>query len=73
MELLNHIHIFKTNIKEENLSVLQSIFSAVRSVLQWNVDIEDCDHVLRVISYELSENDICQLVSKNGFVCEILD
>ena len=65
----NHIHIFKTNIRRENLAFFKKIFGRNKAIRQWNVDTEDCDLVLRVVSYELSESEIRSLVSQNGFEC----
>jgi len=70
---MEHIHIFKTDITTEKLPIIHQIFCAINSVLQWNVDTEDCDMVLRVVSHELSENDIISLVSGHGFFCQELD
>ncbi len=72
MEILNHIHIFKTNIEKENLPFVQNLFSTMHGILQWNVDIGDCDHVLRIVSYEHSESEIIEIVSNHGFHCEEL-
>ncbi|MFT3795749.1 hypothetical protein [Flavobacterium sp.] len=69
MESLNHIHIFRTNIREENLGEIKKVFQKNKAIRQWNVDTEDCDLVLRVVSHELSETDIMALVLQNGFEC----
>ncbi|HMI07089.1 MAG TPA: hypothetical protein VK528_06065 [Flavobacterium sp.] len=71
-DLLDHIHVFKTNIQKENLRQLEKKFGKNRSISQWNVDTEDCDLVLRVVSYDLSEAEIIDLVSQYGFECEEL-
>ena len=71
-DFLNHIHIFKTNIREENLSLFRKIFGRNKAITQWNVDTEDCDLVLRVVSDELSESEIKALVSQSGFECSDL-
>jgi hypothetical protein len=69
--LLAHIHIFKTNIRKENLPDIKKVFSN-KSISQWTVDTEDCDLVLRVVSHRFSENEIMQLVLQYGFECEDL-
>ena len=66
--ILAHIHIFKTNIQKENLGDIKKAFRN-KSVSQWTVDTEDCDHVLRVVSHEMTESEIIQLVSQYGFEC----
>ena len=73
MDNLLHIHIFKTDIRKENLFRMSTIFANHQSISHWNVDTDDCDFVLRVVSEKLSENDIITLVSQSGFKCEVLD
>lgn len=68
-EVLNHIYIFRTNIRKENLGVFKKVFGRNKAIRQWHVDTEDCDSVLRVVSYDLSEADIISLVSRHGFEC----
>ena len=71
-DLLNHIHIFKTNIGKENLPQIKKVFNTNKAIRQWHVDTEDCDLVLRVVSHQLSEAEIMQLVLQYGFECEEL-
>lgn len=68
-DLFEHIHIFKTNIRKENLGEIKKAFKQNKAIRQWNVDTEDCDLVLRVVSPELSEAEIILLVSQYGFEC----
>ncbi|MGN7721100.1 hypothetical protein [Chitinophaga sp. 22620] len=68
------IGIFKTNIRtyhERNL-----IISAICSnfeVSSCNVDIEDCDKVLRVVDMKVDEHSIIRFVQEQGFHCEVLE
>lgn len=68
-DLLAHIHIFKTNIGKENLSLFKKVFGKNKAIRQWHIDTDDCDLVLRVVSHDLSEADIISLVSRHGFEC----
>jgi hypothetical protein len=68
------IGIFKTNIRtyhERNL-----IISAICNhfeVSSCNVDIEDCDKVLRVVNMKVDERSIIRFVQERGFHCEVLE
>ncbi len=68
------IGIFKTNIRtyhERNL-----IISAICNhfeVSSCNVDIEDCDKVLRVVDMKVDEHSIIRFVRERGFLCEVLE
>lgn len=74
MEELTHILIFKTNIRtaEEKL-LLQEVLDNTPFVNEWSVDCEDVDCVLRIVSYDLSAEQIITLINKAGFTCEELD
>lgn len=69
---LDHIHIFRTNIRPEDIEKLNGIFKQETRVDSWSVDTEDCDAVLRVVSYMLMEAEIQASMTKYGFFCEPL-
>ncbi len=65
------IGIFKTNIRTylraEPLSSAQ--FAVNLEVSSCNVDIEDCDKVLRVVDMKVDEHSIIRFVQEQGFHC----
>ncbi len=67
--------IFKTNIaSKQDIKALQAIFSSHQSVVDWWVDIEDIDNVMRVeVTNNMIEADIISLLKASRFTCEILD
>jgi len=71
---LDHILVFKTNITSLcNKNQLQFSLNGNAGILHWNIDHEDVDNVLRVVSETLSHFDIVKLVSLHGFECMELD
>jgi cell fate (sporulation/competence/biofilm development) regulator YmcA (YheA/YmcA/DUF963 family) len=67
---MDHIKIFKTNIQtEDDLLNLAGIFNNHPLVEKWNVDLLDCDKVLRVITRSLSEEEIISLVRGCHLAC----
>jgi len=71
---LDHILVFKTNITSVcNKNQLQFSLNANLGILHWNIDHEDVDNVLRVVSETLSHFDIVKLVCIHGFECMELD
>jgi hypothetical protein len=67
---LNNILVFATNIKTENDK--QKISLALDENLeihQWNIDQEDVDCVLRVVSETLSEEQIINILGDHNFDC----
>tara|TARA_B100000809_G_scaffold118758_1_gene117047 strand:+ start:10524 stop:10766 length:243 start_codon:yes stop_codon:yes gene_type:complete len=70
----NHFHksiwIYVTDIQTKNqIKITTKILNAEPSILEWSVDIEDIDNVLRVESENLKEKHIQFLLEKQGFTC----
>jgi hypothetical protein len=73
-ENLTNILVFKTNIDTEADKMRVSEFLINQTLVEdWNVDIEDIDRVLRIVSYELSPENIIELISGLGYQCVELE
>ena len=70
MELL----LFRTDIKsKKKVKSLKSMFNNHNDILDWSVDLEDIDNVLRIeATVNVTEDDIVQLVKDNGFYIKTL-
>lgn len=69
-----NVLIFSTNVAErEQVSKIQPVLSAVSSIKDWNIDLEDCDKILRVVSNDLSPRYIETLMANAGFSCTELE
>ena len=66
--------IFQTNIdSKQNVEVIQPLFNNHNHILDWSVDTEDIDNVLRIEATEsLNETDVINLMSTQGFYCDDL-
>lgn len=66
--------ILRTNIKtKKKVKQIQPILNNHPSILNWSVDLEDIDNVLRIEAISsLYEKDVIGLVKENGFFCESL-
>lgn len=42
-------------------------------ILRWNIDLDDCDHVIRIVTPNLTAADIQELVNSNGYQCSELE
>ncbi|CAA9198952.1 hypothetical protein [Flavobacterium collinsii] len=71
---LNTIHIFKTNIGDQdpNCPVRQKLNNHL-DIQQWSIDCEDVDCVLRVVSNTLHPETIISMVTEFGHECQELD
>ncbi len=70
MELL----LFRTDIKsKKKVKSLKPMFNNHIDILDWSVDLEDIDNVLRIeATVNLTEDDIVKLVKDNGFYIKTL-
>ena len=69
-----NVLVFKTNIQNQRMvDCLYPIFSDFPIILDWSVDIEDCDNVLRIVTTEsIAESEIIHMIKNIGIACEIL-
>jgi hypothetical protein len=71
---LNHILIFKTSIQTEcDRQRLQNTLDANEHIQQWNIDLQDVDRVLRIVSKTLVPQQIISVINHNGFECAELE
>lgn len=67
--------LFKTDItSQRKIKTVKPLFKNLPAVMDWNVDTEDIDNVLRIeASEKVTESDIIQLIQTHGFTCEVLE
>ncbi len=71
---VSNIFIFKTNIRTEfDRLRIKNVLDASQKVLKWNVDMDDVDHVLRVVSDALTPEQIISVIDYVGFECSELE
>ena len=68
-----NILIFKTNIRlKKDVGVIKPLLSADESIVQWNVDRDDTDKILRVVSTSNDPIEIIKTINEAGYHCEEL-
>lgn len=69
------ILVFKTSIK--SMSELDNIASDMNHFLgeeaTWNVDLEDCDNILRVVTDQYDDQQIEYFLLSRGYFCKSLE
>ena len=71
---LSNIFIFKTNIQTEFDKLrIKNVLDASLKVLKWNIDMDDADRVLRIVSDSLRPEQIISLLDYVGFECSELE
>jgi hypothetical protein len=70
MEIL----VFVTNVADKKaVNKVQPLLTAMPAIADWNFDLEDCDHILRVVANGLQPCDIETLLQTAGFDCYELE
>ncbi|RKR84783.1 hypothetical protein BDD43_5036 [Mucilaginibacter gracilis] len=73
-ELEPYVLIFKTNIKTQgDKFTLKPLLDAHPLISHWNVDLEDIDCVLRIVTSHLCQQNIADLLTRRGYYCTELD
>lgn len=69
-----YILIFKTNIEhKKDLKLVEICMEDHKEVLNWHVDQEDIDNVLRIESANDITKKIIKTITQAGFFCEELN
>jgi hypothetical protein len=67
------ILIFKTNLNHpEHIHRVQPVIQNMPGIQRWNVDMQDCDNVLRIEAIELSARTVEAVLQNAGYYCEEL-
>lgn len=70
MEIL----IFKTNLKDINhINDIGSGLNVHPDIFKWNVDLQDCDNILRVVANNIPGKEVEQLLGNAGYFCKELE
>ncbi len=68
------IEVFKTNIqKVSQAKKLMALLLRYFPDSKINIDLHDCDKVLRIEGHQFLPAKVIELVKENGFLCSILD
>ena len=69
-----NILLFKTNIQTIfDKQRIQGCFDNNEQINQWNIDLQDVDCVLRIVSETLTTAEIISAVEQMGFDCTELE
>ena len=67
------ILVFKTNLTDtKRINDVEPDLDIHPYIIEWNVDLHDCDNVLRVVSNNISPEVIEKLLFNAGYYCEEL-
>jgi len=67
------ILVFKTNLTTTNqISIIGSTLNTHPAIQKWNVDLQDCDNILRVVANNIKPADVETILLDAGYFCEEL-
>lgn len=65
--------VFKTNLTDHRrINEVESSLNLHPHIIKWNVDLNDCDNVLRIVSNRITATEIETLLWNAGYYCEEL-
>lgn len=69
MEIL----VFKTNLSDsKRIGDVRSYLDVHPGIHQWNVDLHDCDNVLRIVNLNIDPAEVEAIVKNAGYYCKEL-
>jgi len=67
------ILVFKTNLTDtRRISDAASLLDVHPHIVQWNVDLKDCDNILRIVSRNIEAKEVENILLSAGYYCEEL-
>ena len=67
------ILVFKTNLTDaKRVSDIEPLLDVHPHIVQWNVDLKDCDNVLRIVSRNVAPQEVENILLNAGYYCEEL-
>lgn len=67
------ILVFKTNIvNSRHIKKIEPCLNLHPNIKEWNIDLHDCDKVLRIVTEKIHPSEIENLVLNAGYACEEL-
>ena len=68
------IYVFKTSVRnKKHIRRLSPFLNNLLQQSKWNLDLEDCDKILRIDSEENIVGEITDLLNTHKFYCEELE
>jgi len=70
MKNFNHILLFKTNcFRKRDKAAVKKLMEQLDGVEDWNIDMDDDERILRIISRTLNHQYIINLLNRHGYNC----
>lgn len=68
------ILVFRSNLQDEwDLQQISTSLNQHPAIQKWNVDLQDVDHVIRIVTPSLTVAEIEKLIQQHGYQCSELE
>lgn len=68
------ILVFKTNLSNAtHISRVMPSLNLHPEITEWNVDLHDCDNILRIVSDNIAASEVERMIGNAGYFCEELN
>ncbi len=65
--------VFKTNLTNaKRIEDVEPLLDVHPHIIQWNVDLNDCDNILRIVSRNVAAHEVENMLLGAGYYCEEL-
>ncbi len=65
--------VFKTNLTNiRHVRKVETFLEVHPHIQRWNVDLKDCDNILRIETEQLQPVEVEKILLKAGYYCEVL-
>jgi cell fate (sporulation/competence/biofilm development) regulator YmcA (YheA/YmcA/DUF963 family) len=66
--------VFKTNLTNgKHVDVIGNSLNVHPAITKWNVDLQDCDNILRVVANDIDGKEVETMFLNAGYYCEELE
>lgn len=66
--------VFKTNLSNPNrIADVESSLDIHPGIYKWNIDLNDCDYVLRIVSRNITPAEVENMILNAGYYCEEME
>ena len=70
MEIL----VFKTTLTDvDHISNVMPVLNLHPHIVEWNVDLHDCDNILRIVADKIPALEVETLLNNAGYFCKELE
>ncbi len=68
------ILVFKTNLSDSShINAIESSLNVHPDIFKWNVDLQDCDNILRVVGNNIAGKEVETMLGNAGYYCKELE